>query len=271
MELCAGTAALTYHMLGAKGYQIVPFQGGKHRYRRALRERLARAGFEGSPAVVELSDVGFWGDAHRDILCPIRRARVIEWLRAFVRFDPRAYCSALHTRPPSEGCRATAEFLYLSRLAWSGKAVGCNGVWKSPGLNTTSAYGLPGTDRFSVVRPMIPSLIRTLGKLDMAPAEHRIRRGLARPPDGFKWRTACYIDPPYRDTTSYPDGHMGRAEVVDLALSWEAAGAFVMVSEGEAVEELTRLGWTATELKKPKPKKTAQYRGKQAEWITISR
>jgi len=273
VELCAGSAALTYWLLGARGYQIVPYQGSKWRLRKQLTAHLAAAGFEGPPAVVELSDPSFWGAAHTDILTPWRRARVLAHLRRLEKLDPREVYDSLHKHKASKGRhKATAEFLFLQRLAWSGRAVGTSGgEWGAQGFSTSSAYGRAATGKFREVKPQLAHLIRVLGRLELAPAAHRVRRSTARPPDRFRWRrTAVYIDPPYRGTTGYPDGDMGRERVVELALSWHAAGAHVLVSEAEAVVELERLGWASAQLVTPKGRMQTKKKPRE-EWLTFSR
>ncbi len=275
VELCAGSAALTYHLLGARGYQITPYQGSKWPVRHLIAEHLAAAGFVGPPATVELVDPSFWGVAHRCILDPRRRARVIAHLRDLDTRDPRDVYDSLHKHeidPRPEV--ATAEFLFLQRLAFSGKSVGTKGGrWKSQGFNKSSAYGTAGTDKFHEVKPLVASLVRTLGKLELTPAEHVVRRDVARPPVGFQFRTVAYIDGPYQGTTPYPDGHMSRAELVELAEAWRAAGAYVVISEGGPVEMPSR-GWSACRIKMLQPRMQGakeRPRKPREEWLTFSR
>ena len=131
-----------------------------------------------------------------------------------------------------------AEFLFLQRLAFSGKAVGIrDGKWKSAGFNRSSAYGTEKTNRFGEVKPMIPSMISALEDYLML-ERATILGGQA---DADTWtmskipdkRTFVLFDPPYRDTTRYPDGDLPRERVVELALKWRAAGATVCVCEAE--------------------------------------
>lgn len=85
-------------------------------------------------------------------------------------------------------------------------------------------------------------------------------------PDG----TVCFIDPPYVSTTGYKHD-LGRAEVVDLAVKWADAGAFVGVSEQAPIEELTALGWHVVNLTNGRKGQKRTFSKQQEEWVTLSR
>lgn len=194
IETCAGGAALTLHLTGAEDH-LVPYQGGKWRYRRQLAQVLKERGFEGRPSSVCLIDSGPWGKAWQAL--GSGRAAVLNHLVSFSLQDPKAVYDNLHGQPASGDLYLfAAEFLFLQRLSHSGKAVGlsASGRWMSPGFNKTSAYGVAGTERFGAVAPMIPSLIRRLQTLDLPEIEalHERARCL-----GASETTAVYIDPPY--------------------------------------------------------------------------
>ncbi len=78
-----------------------------------------------------------------------------------------------------------------------------------------------------------------------------------------------YLDPPYRGSTAYPNGVLGREEAVELAVAWRAAGAAVFVSEAEALPALRERGWDAACLTTGRAD-TSPFRGKQQEWVTWS-
>lgn len=271
IELCAGSAALTFHLLGERA--TLPYQGSKWR----LRAPLARA-LKLDPAAMEsayLTDPGPWGTVLGAILSPTRRRRVLRELRALNDLDPRlAYDRLQGSAPATRQCTFAAEYLFLQRLAFSGKAVAVKaGVWASPGFNRSSAYGLAGTAKFGQVRPQVASLIERLA--GMAPAYRATvrvgHRRAHRPTAGYMGtapRTVVYIDPPYSGTTGYPDV-LERSEVAYLARAWALAGAEVYVSEATPVGELTALGWGSMLLN---PGKTgdAPFHGRQAEWVTYS-
>lgn len=267
IEPCAGGAALTLHLLGAKGH-LVPYQGGKWRYREKLAAVLAGRGFTERPDEVYLFDCGPWGKTWQALTSD--KARVLDHLGGMAGKDPKEVYDHLHGKPASDDpYRFAAEFLFLQRLAHSGKAVGvsASGRWMSPGFNKTSAYGVEGTERFGAVAPMIPSLVRRLEELDF-PSTFRCFFERARPvPSGAK--TAVYLDPPYRGSTPYPNGSLLREEVVALALAYAGSGATVLVSEAEPLEELTRLGWNVVEIQPPRTD-GSPFKGKQSEYVTIS-
>lgn len=274
VEPCCGSAAVGLALLGARR-PLLPYQGSKWRFRKGLLARFASLGFPGRPASVRLDDAGPWGRVATACVDPVARRVVVEHLESMNAEDPRVVYDRLHGRPtPEDDARYAAEFLFLQRLAFSGKAVGDGGEsWASPGFNTSSAYGLPGTERFGEVKPMIPSLIRVLKAYDaqLAPVPVAGARRSAADVDGVRvdGPTLVYLDPPYVRSTGYPGGALDRSGVVAVAQRWADAGARVVVSEGEAVQELVDLGWTA-ELLDGGRQDTSRFRGKQEEWITLS-
>ncbi len=265
VELCCGSAALSLAALGAKR-PILPYQGSKWRFRMELLRLI------GPVDALELWDVGPWGTVAPAVLSPSVRAAVIEALERLAVDDARAVYERLQGAPvPDTVADYAAQYLFLQRLAFSGKAVGDrDGRWSSPGFNASSAFGLAGTDRFGPVRPMVPSLIGVLRGYDaLLQREVTGGRGRARPPSGPALDAVVYIDPPYRGSTAYPGGGLDRDELVALALAWAAAGARVLISEGEPVDALCERGWTTARLDRGRVD-TSPFRGKQAEWLTVS-
>ena len=233
-------------------------------------------GIEGHPSAVSLSDPGPWGSVMAVVLDPEKRQEVVDQLFSLSERDPRTLYDELQGNPiPDDWSTFACEYLFLQRLSFSGKAVGIrDGRWASTGFNASSAYGLPGTDRFGPVKPMIPSLISVLEGYRTAlrpDATVTCERAPAAPPEGpSPPDTLVYIDPPYSDTTSYPNGSLSRDDVVELARAWRAAGATVMVSEGEPLQALVDHGWQMTQLYAGRSD-TSPFRGKQQEWVTYAR
>lgn len=275
IELCCGSAALSLHLLGARRPPL-PYQGSKWRFRTALARHLREASFRGPPRRLELYDPGPWGVAARCLIEPDARAGVIDRLELFSRIDARIVFSALHGhRVPEDAVEYAAQYLFLQRLSYSGKAVGVRkGNWSSPGFNTSSAFGLAGTERFGEVLPMIPSLLRTIrdyGRIATPERLVALRVPAPLPPEAAVCEpTVVYIDPPYEGATPYPNGALDHGEVVRLALAWAEAGAHVMVSEARAIDELLACGWGAERLYEGR-KDESPFRGKHEEWLTFTR
>jgi len=270
VETCCASSALTLHLLGARK-SLMPYQGSKWKLRRALAEQAERLGFSGPPSHVVLTDPGPWGEAIGVVLDREKRARLLEELRKMDAMNPSYIYASLHGAPvpESDAVIFAAQFLFLQRLAFSGKAVGIkSGRWSSPGFNRTNAYGTPATDRFGRVRPMIPSLIRTLESYaSMAEVNVTSSRASATPLTHVTGPTLVYVDPPYEGSTGYPNGTMGRVEVVSLAQACQEAGAAVMISEQHGLDIP---GWDRVELT-PEKGHDSSFRGKQAEWLTCAR
>lgn len=272
IETCCGSAALTLHLLGARR-PLLPYQGSKWRFRHGLAGRLAELGFAGPPAEARLYDPSPWGRTMAVVRSSAPRTALIARLRAFAAEDAQTAYLRTHGAPAAtDDATFAAEFLFLQRLAFSGKAVGLrDGRWTSPGFNTSSAYGLPGTDRFGAVKPMIPSLVRVLEGYDrLAEVPGESRSAAAPLPAGPVDRpTVVYVDPPYAGSTRYPNGDLARAEVEALASAWRDAGATVLVSESEPLPGLVRAGWSAERLYAGRDD-TSPFRGKQPEWVTFA-
>jgi len=278
VERCCGSAALTFHLLGAKR-AVVPYQGGKWRYRKDIGALLGELGFKGPPTRVVLTDPGPWGRVVRVLLDLPRgsRYRTGSILHSWTGMDPRGVYGCLQgatAAPDSEPTAFAAEFLFLQRLAHSGKAVGLtvDGRWASPGFNKTSAYGTPGTDRFGEVHPMIPVLVDVIRAYerdlpvrapdDVLTSDNEIAFEAVGP-------VVEYLDPPYEGTTKYPNGHMDRAEVVTLALAAQARGATVLVSEARPIADLVDRGdWKAFCLRVNRSSGASPFKSKGGEWIT---
>jgi len=274
IEPCCGTAALTLHLIGAKRH-IVPCQGSKWRHRKEIELIVRHLGFDGPPAGVHLHDVGPFGITMPAVLSTPMRTEIIDDLNRFMNAPGGlevCFNRLQHSKVPPSLVWFAAEHLFLQRLSFSGKAVGLREMcWVSPGFNKVSAYGTPATDKFGEVKPMLPSLIKTLESYDEFPSAGVVGSMVASvDPGDRRWDdTLVYLDPPYQGTTDYISGKMTRAELTDLARRWHASGAVVMVSEAEAVRELTALGWEAMMIHGGRDN-ASNFKGKQQEWVTCS-
>ena len=265
IEGCCGSAALTFHLCGANK-AVITYQGSKWKFRHLLAEILSDRGFVGLPNEIELYDPGPWSKVVPLIFS--NKDEIVDELKFYNKFDPNIMYHKFQNQPCSKiPTNYAAEFLFLQRLAFSGKAVGASsGIWKSPGFNTTSAYGLEGTDKFGAIKPMLPGMIKTLSKLSLVPMVFNSGRYLKKPIDNVK-NTVVYLDPPYQGSTKYPDGDLSRQEVIDLALAWYHVGATVLISEAEPISNL--IGWKQICISSAKESKNS-FRSKKEEWVTIS-
>src|SRR5690606_2116007 len=131
-----GSAAFTLHLLGARR-AILPYQGSKWRFRKELEAIAEELGFVGPPDRVVLTDPGPWGRVMGVLLRRSARQHLIEELERLAAMDASAVFERLQGAPVPEADSAfAAEFLFLQRLSFSGKAVGTRrGCWASPGFN----------------------------------------------------------------------------------------------------------------------------------------
>jgi len=302
-EPCCGTGALTLSFIpGAK--LLVPFQGNKWRRRKQLQALITERGFTELHSC-QLNDAGPWGSVWSALVR--ERDMVLFHLHGMAKRDPREVFDSLQRSPAPtffEAARFAAEFLFLQRVAYSGKAVQVrDGLWVSPGFNRNSAYGCEGTERFGPIYPMVPALIRNIEGMPSWgwPTARRRRKGEMQPPpavaasyaDALELSPArlwypegkvtqpesvlgqvpivVYLDPPYAEGTRFPGVHLTREQVVLVALRWHLEyGAYVLVSEAEPVAELVEVGWEARELRGATPQVTSPFRSKRPEWVTMS-
>lgn len=258
------------HMTGRRA--LLPYQGSKWRYRKVLASVLAERGFAGEPAGLMLGDPSGWAAVLKGVFT--RRDTVLGGLRRMAALDPLEVYDALHKAPVGYAYGFAAEYLFLQRLAFSGKSVCVDeeGCWRAPGFNRTSAYGVAATERFGEVKPQVPALIRRLEqwpetfdgawysgawKIDDDAYDHVLAQ------DGTN--TAVYIDPPYHGVTGYYH-ELPREVVLRRAQEFADYGALVVVSEAEP---LPLPGWDYVLMAGP-PDHNAPFRSKQAEWLTIS-
>jgi site-specific DNA-adenine methylase len=272
IEPCAGSAAMSLYLCGASR-AIVPYQGSKWRYRQSIAQAL---GVDvGLLDGLVLTDVSPWAET-LDVVFSWELGRLSWVVNDLCKVDPRDLFNLFTSRErnPDPVC-AAAEFLFLQRLAFSGKAVGLkNGKYASPGFNPASAYGKLATPCFGAINPMIPSLasvLQSYTRLLKKPKFVTAFTGTANPgllsaKDAA--RSVVYIDPPYVSTTKYPDGDLTRQQVIELALSWQETGAKVAVSEAEPIPELK--GWIQVQISS-KSNGTSPFKKKNNEFIMVSR
>lgn len=288
IEPCAGSGALTRALFDYKR-QLFPYQGSKWTLRRAYLQVFGDLGFSGPPKGAYLYDVSPIAEAVA--LAMSNPREVLEHLEALVAEGtvstmfpkaPTDLYNRLHKGLiPEDPCERAAQFLWLQRMSWSGKAVGTSGgkgpIWKSQGFNTTSAYGKAGTQKFGAIRPMGQALLEAVRQhessvfgywrpLNWAEDSRNFRRG----------RRLALLDPPYVDSTDYPCGTLSRQEVVSLALELQEADCTVVVCEAAPVSELVALGWSARCIQTPKGKTRGRMQTKKrtpgcrgAEWVTF--
>lgn len=259
IEPFCGTAAMSYYLCCDKAKPPLSYQGGKATLAAALAHAMDEA-LGGRPAYtgVVLYDANtLWPRTHRALYQD--RALLCIVLEQLAAGDPReVFDELLASRgPPScvDGV-AAAEFLFLQRVAFGGKAVYHDGDrWRTPGFNKSSAYGCAASGTHGAVKPQVPAMIERIRTLPVL-VQATERRG----------RAVEYLDPPYRGTTGY--GYdLSRAELVARALTGAEAGHAVFVSEAEPLVELVASGWKATCVREATTTNKPQH-CRKAEWLT---
>lgn len=83
-------------------------------------------------------------------------------------------------------------------------------------------------------------------------------------------RTFVYIDAPYKDLSPYRF-KLDRAEVLDMARAWHAAGAVVGVAEAEPLDRDLGSDWCAVDLTSARYGQARPHSKGIAEWLTLNR
>jgi hypothetical protein len=188
--------------------------------------------------------------------------------------DPRTLWERLRKgRVPGEIGERVATWAVLQFWGFARKPVTwAGGRWEEHGFNVNEVYNevynaaraTPRGGNWGTAKPpRLPDIARHLCRLpDLSRV--RVHRGPAQtlaPIPG----AVVYIDPPYQDTTGY--GHaFPRAEVLEVAERWRAAGCIVAVSEACAIP---LDGWRALQLPRRKGARRT-WSKQQEEWLTIS-
>lgn len=251
VELCAGTAAVSLRLHDAEWRPPVSRQGGKQNYADATLRVLGLApGQQALRYVWAEPDVGA-GLLLASYADPAMWAAAADVLAGWQREQPRALWAALRAEaaPVAATPRALARHVLLEGWSLWGK------MFRGPGASQTGtvAVTLPGlVKRLRVQHESVPATLHTDAR------EVPVQAG-----------AVVYVDPPYVGTAGYAH-QLERAEVVQLALRWAAAGSVVAVAEAEPLPELLAAGWHAQELTwaRESGRRGRAYSGQKREFIT---
>jgi 16S rRNA G966 N2-methylase RsmD len=273
VELCAGSAAISLRWLRAKARPPLGYQGGKQGYADAILDALGMNPGDGVGNDIILCEPGPWGDAWEHWRTAGGRADTCARLEAWAGEDPRELWQRLRAAPvPRDLGERVATWAVLSFWKFGNKAV-CvkNGRWLAsfnPAAACREEYNArriaegaaPSFVDVSVVLSDLARRVRRLPDLSRV----RVHRGPAQSLQPIPG-AVVYIDPPYQDTTGY--GHVfPRAEVLEVAERWRAAGCVIAVSEACV---LPLDGWRALQLPRRKGARRT-WSKQQEEWLTIS-
>lgn len=263
IELCAGTAALTYARHGVR--RPVSLQGSKDTLATRI---LTRMGWHTRPAWAILVDRGEWARTNRVLLQEGQWDAVAACIEAWVPVPERELYETLRTTAPDSQTPVVraATHLFLQARTFRGKEVHPQASgWKTHGFDPEyRAATLPGAkDRgFSHARPALAQRLRQLSTVPWCPIQV-VQLNLAGMVPWYQLQKRIqdadvYLDPPYAGQQAYQHG-LTPAEVHALLDPWNVA-AF---SEGTPVE---LPGWTAEEL--PGRRRGTQLaRAAHSEWL----
>jgi len=228
VELCAGTAAVSLRLHHAARRPPVSRQGGKQNYAEATLRVLGLA-----PGQQALRYVWAEPDAGARLLLASYASPAL-WAGAALVLDswqhaqPRALWAALRAEGEPQAATPHALARHVLLEGWT--------LWGT-------LYRGPGASELGTVAVTLPGLIKRLQQHEAVPATVYAEAREVPVQGG----AVVYVDPPYVGTSGYAHD-LPRAEVVQLALRWAAAGSTVVVAEAEPVPELVAAGWHAQEL-----------------------
>jgi hypothetical protein len=259
VELCAGTAALSLRLhAGRNARPPVSRMGAKTGYAdvilRVLGLRPGQVHTDGTRYLWCEPDAGVRLLLHAYTDRELAQGAA-EIIRSWKDEDPRALWERLRAEGPAtcpEGLTAREVARWLTVTGWR---IGLDGTrYVGPGTPANPAVTHAGM--VARLRHTLPATI------------HPDARALALPtlPPG----TVAYMDGPYENTTSY--AHLfPRAEQVEVARRWDAAGATVCISEAEPIPELVADGWHQVEITGERKGQRRTFSKQQREWLTMNR
>lgn len=266
VELCCGSAALTWHLIDDTLVSPVSYAGSKYGYAKAIVEAL---GLENKQLLsVTLNDPGTWGKIWSSVIkTPILVSEACTDI-ANMTLAPKDLFLALPSMIQEAKLEHEEAALRLVKLSgtFGGKEVG--------GFRSTHKLR-PNVDGYSPNRKTIATRVSAFASIDNniqwnfynTPAS-RVPIPTPVAPDTF-----VYIDPPYLGSESVYANRFGRDDVLATAIKWSHSGANVVISEACPLFEHPMLaedgGWISIDIT---TKRVGQYRKNSktaSEWITL--
>jgi hypothetical protein len=250
VELCAGTAAVSLRLHDADRKPPISRTGGKAGFADATLRVLGMA-----PGQRALRYVWAEPDASARLLLasyvqPGLWPAAAEVLAGWAHEPPRELWQALRAEgePTAHTPRELARYVL------------------SEGWHDRGMYRGPGASKLGTVAVTLPGLVKRLQVQHAALAAEVHDDAHSVPVQGG---AVVYLDPPYAGTMGYAH-ELSRAQVVQLALRWAAAGSTVAVAEAEPLPELLAAGWHAQELTWARTGQARTYSAQKREFITCN-
>lgn len=261
VELCAGTAALSLRLAHPTARPPVSRMGSKTGYADAILRVLGLRPGGGAERYLWCEPdpgVRLLLEAYRDAELAQAAAAII---RGWADEEPRALWERLRAEGPPRGAGGYEVARQTVTAGWAFRPGHPESGFRDPyggfsGSGSTDTITVAGMVARLEALPTLPATIATDARaVDPGPSL----------PSG----TVCYIDPPYVGTTGYAHD-LGRAEVVELARRWQAAGALVAISEAEPIAELVADGWHTVDVSGERRGQRRTFSRQQSEWVTLS-
>jgi len=264
VELCAGTAAVSVRLHYQQGKPPISRQGSKAGYADAILRVLGlRPGQRALRYLWAEADLGAQLLLH-SYAQPDLAAGAAAQVRAWATEEPRALWARLREQGPLQADPPTAvELARWCRVATSNRLIHiCPKTWQNTGDGGSTFGGA------SFCTPALRLADRLAATPRVGPAT--VVPAVGPPAGPVPAGAVVYMDPPYLGTSPYAH-HLPRAQVVQVALAWAAAGATVAISEAEPLTDLLAQGWHAQELTWCKRGHRRTFSRQQREFLTMNR
>lgn len=258
VELCAGSAAVSLHLLGGEHAKPpAPYQGSKRAYAASLLSIMGLTPGQQIGHLI-LVEPGPWA-AVWQVLSQGGALDVVAAMEPWCVPDPQAQRAtfdrlrdSLLAGALSDPVAEAAAWLWV--LARSMNSDPLVGTWmhpEIPGRTTASRW------RYKADKPL-PQVAALAGLRWPTTTVHRCSATQVQPVPG----AVAYMDPPYKGTSGYLDD-FPPAQVRQVAEAWYAAGASVYVSEARRVVP----GWRVQRVQRVAKH---NWSGKREEFVTHS-
>lgn len=252
IELCAGSAAVSLALFGAK--PPVSYAGNKQGYAKHILDAFGCSASTISEVI--LVEPGHWGATWNVLVDPVKRTETATRIRAVAALDAKTVwenSKSEMTEGSSDVIRCAAHLLTIAGTHGGFEKGGFKGKHKSR----------PSVDGF------IPNRESLSKRVDELIFPKPVRTVVGRAEDVEPREAFCYIDPPYQSTTGYAN-KLDRATVVEIALRWAQCGARVVVSEACPIDELIAVGWSSTDLTDQRKGQLRKNSKSSSEYITFN-
>ena len=255
VELCAGLASVSLVLQGGKNARPpVSRMGNKRGYAEAILWACGLRQGQGAHRFLWCEPDPGCSALLRAYGRPEVLREAAQIIRGWADEDPRELWERLKAEGPIRSNEADEVARWGCVVGWA-----LHGQYRGPG--SVNQHGRGNITAEGIAR-----------RLDAAPTFPAMtvhRDAVKVAPPALPAGSVVFVDPPYVGTSGY-DHDLPRADVINLAQRWQAAGALVCISEQEPIAQLIADGWHALDITRTRKGRKRTFSRQQAEWLTMS-